>query len=214
MTKSPIHPIVGATYKHYKSTDLEPKLYEITGIAKNSETDELLVIYKPLYTNDWMIEAQADFSARPLEMFMGMVEVDGKVLQRFEPIELSITNERPSVYFSHSRHPDYDYQKTYIELEALLPNIRWFFPHKSSQKSNPIEAIFVSGAINFVLAETSYPSTVQGMELQLAHDSKIPIFCIHKNDQKPTNAIESLTDKILSYSKTEDLKSVLSQYLQ
>jgi hypothetical protein len=207
-------PIIGAIYKHYKSTGGLDHVYKVTGIAKHSETDELMVIYEPLYTNDWMIESQADFSARPLEMFMGTVEIEGRIFQRFELIDLTKNKEKLSVYFSHSRHPEYDYHKTYTELENLFPDIAWFFPHKSSQKSNPIEAMFASGAFDLVLAETSYPSTGQGMELQLAHDSNIPILCIHKNDQKPTNVLQSLTDKILPYSKTEDLKSVLSQYLQ
>ena len=78
------YPIIGTIYRHYKSTNQEPKLYKITGIAKHSETDQLLVIYEPLYANKWMIQSQADFSARPLPMFMSQVEIDGKIIQRFE----------------------------------------------------------------------------------------------------------------------------------
>jgi hypothetical protein len=207
---SQTRPNIGATYKHYKSTGGLNHVYRVTGIAKHSETDELIVIYEPLYTSGWMIESQADFSARPLGMFMGTVEIDGKVLQRFEPIELPLQKERASVYFSHSRHPDYDFQNTYIELESLYPNIDWFFPHRYSQEPNQIEKTFASGVFDFILAETSYPSTGQGMELQLAHTNNIPIICIHKEVQKPTGALQTITDKILSYSKIEDLKSILS----
>jgi hypothetical protein len=79
-------PIIGAIYKHFKSTGGLDHVYKVTGIAKHSETDELMVIYEPLYTNDWMIESQADFSARPLEMFMGKIQIEGKLLYRFELI--------------------------------------------------------------------------------------------------------------------------------
>jgi hypothetical protein len=79
-------PIIGAIYKHYKSTGELDHLYKVIGIAKHSETDELLVIYEPLYASNWMIESKADFSARPLEMFMGQVEIDGKSMPRFEMI--------------------------------------------------------------------------------------------------------------------------------
>jgi hypothetical protein len=80
---SQTRPNIGAIYKHYKSTGGLDHVYKITGIAKHSETDELLVIYEPLYASSWMIESQADFSARPLDMFMGTVEIDGKTIQRF-----------------------------------------------------------------------------------------------------------------------------------
>ena len=72
------YPIIGTIYRHYKSTNQEPRLYKITGIAKHSETDELLVIYEPLYANVWMIQSQANFSARPLAMFMDQIEIDKK----------------------------------------------------------------------------------------------------------------------------------------
>jgi hypothetical protein len=81
---SQTHPIIGGIYKHYKSTGGMDHVYVVTGIAKHSETDELLVIYEPLYDCDWMIESNAGLVVRPLEMFMGKLEVNGKILQRFE----------------------------------------------------------------------------------------------------------------------------------
>jgi hypothetical protein len=61
-------------YKHYKG-----KFYEVIGTAKHSETFEELVVYKALYQpegeNLWV---------RPLNMFIEEVEIDGKMLKRFE----------------------------------------------------------------------------------------------------------------------------------
>lgn len=56
-------------YQHYKG-----KLYEVIGIAKHSETLEELVIYRDSKGNLW---------ARPKEMFLGTVIVDGKEVSRF-----------------------------------------------------------------------------------------------------------------------------------
>jgi hypothetical protein len=56
----------------------------VTGIARHTEDKSFLVLYVPLYENDWF--APADFQARPLEMFMENVEKNGKVIKRFEKI--------------------------------------------------------------------------------------------------------------------------------
>jgi len=59
-------PKKGETYYHFKDTD---KLYEIVGIALHTETEEDMVIYRPLYEG-----AVAPLFARPLAMFTGDVE--------------------------------------------------------------------------------------------------------------------------------------------
>jgi hypothetical protein len=59
-------------YRHYKG-----HLYEVTGMARHSETLEDIVIYKALY---------GDFKiwVRPLKMFPEDIEVNGKIQKRFE----------------------------------------------------------------------------------------------------------------------------------
>lgn len=64
-------------YKHFKG-----KEYKVLGIAKHSETLEDMVLYEPLYE-----DSSAKLWVRPLEMFLGEVEVDGKKIKRFEFIE-------------------------------------------------------------------------------------------------------------------------------
>lgn len=58
-------------YRHYKGRD-----YEVIGVAKHTETDEELVVYRYLY---------GDFglSVRPLAMFLDDVEVAGERVPRF-----------------------------------------------------------------------------------------------------------------------------------
>lgn len=64
-------------YKHYKG-----KLYEVIGIARHSETLEELVIYRALYDS-------AEFGpnslwARPKDMFLEDVTIDGQAKPRFK----------------------------------------------------------------------------------------------------------------------------------
>ncbi len=58
-------------YRHYKGGE-----YEVTGVARHSETLEPLVVYRPLYNDSgWWV--------RPHAMFVGEVEIDGVRQPRF-----------------------------------------------------------------------------------------------------------------------------------
>jgi hypothetical protein len=61
-------------YRHYKG-----KKYLAIGLAKHSETLEPLVIYISLYENE-----TSQIWARPLEMFIDEVELDGKKIPRYK----------------------------------------------------------------------------------------------------------------------------------
>jgi hypothetical protein len=62
-------------YRHYKGGE-----YEVLGTVRHSETEEALVLYRPLY-------GERDLWVRPIEMFRESVEVDGETLPRFRLIE-------------------------------------------------------------------------------------------------------------------------------
>lgn len=65
------------TYRHNK----KGHLYEVLGVALETETDEALVIYRPLYDNKYEIFAQ------PYSMFTEVVELNGEVKPRFERVD-------------------------------------------------------------------------------------------------------------------------------
>jgi hypothetical protein len=64
------------TYRHYKGN-----LYELIDIVHHSETLEKMVLYKSLYEN-----SIGELWVRPYEMFFEEIEVDGKMVKRFERI--------------------------------------------------------------------------------------------------------------------------------
>jgi hypothetical protein len=61
-------------YRHYKG-----KEYTVIGVARHSETEEELVVYRKEYDDHGLW-------ARPLGMFLEHVEVEGKMVPRFEYI--------------------------------------------------------------------------------------------------------------------------------
>ena len=64
------------TYRHNKTGNL----YEVIGVALEVESTQPLVIYRPLYDNEY------ETFARPYALFTSSVVVDGKQIPRFEKI--------------------------------------------------------------------------------------------------------------------------------
>lgn len=66
--------ITPGRYRHYKGKD-----YQVIDIARHSETEEKMVVYRCLY---------GDYSlwVRPLSMFQETVEVAGEQVPRFSRI--------------------------------------------------------------------------------------------------------------------------------
>ncbi|WP_405357111.1 DUF1653 domain-containing protein [Ruminococcus sp.] len=67
--------IVKGRYRHFKGNE-----YEVVDFAKDSETTELMVIYRALY-------GEHDLWVRPYTMFQEIIERDGKKMRRFERID-------------------------------------------------------------------------------------------------------------------------------
>lgn len=82
-------------YKHYKGG-----MYNVVGLGRHTETEEELVIYEDAIGNLW---------ARPLEMFMDKVEVNGVMVPRFE---------RSGDFFKQGVN------KQWIGLRTIRPHIR------------------------------------------------------------------------------------------
>lgn len=66
---------IGRKYRHFKG-----KEYLVLYVAKHSETLEDMVVYKALY-------GERKVWVRPLDMFLGKKEVNGKEIYRFEEVK-------------------------------------------------------------------------------------------------------------------------------
>ena len=61
-------------YRHYRGGE-----YEVIGAARHSETLEPLVVYRPL-------DRDTGLWVRPHAMFFEKIELDGRLVARFEPL--------------------------------------------------------------------------------------------------------------------------------
>lgn len=62
-------------YRHYKGGE-----YQVIDTAIHSETEELVVVYRPLY-------GKRELWVRPLEMFKESIVIDGQEVPRFEFVQ-------------------------------------------------------------------------------------------------------------------------------
>ena len=61
-------------YRHFKGNE-----YEVIGIARHSEDESPMVVYRALY-------GEGGLWTRPADMWLETVERDGKICRRFEKI--------------------------------------------------------------------------------------------------------------------------------
>lgn len=78
-------------YKHDASGEVNNYAYEVVGVGHHTEDDcrpedANMVVYRPLY-EALVYRLGKLFDLRPLEMWMGTVEKEGKTLPRFTRIE-------------------------------------------------------------------------------------------------------------------------------
>jgi hypothetical protein len=64
--------VKAGVYEHYKGNK-----YQVIEVATHSETEEKLVVYRPMY-------GDMALWVRPLAMFVESVEIDGKAMPRFK----------------------------------------------------------------------------------------------------------------------------------
>ena len=65
------YPVRPGRYRHYKGNE-----YQVLGVARHSETEEEMVVYRALY-------GEGGLWVRPAAMWDEQIERDGQVVRRF-----------------------------------------------------------------------------------------------------------------------------------
>jgi pimeloyl-ACP methyl ester carboxylesterase len=96
-------------YRHYKG-----KEYTVLGVAKHSETEEELIVYRQEY-------GDRGLWVRPKMMFLEMVKVDGKVVPRFQ--YLGTAGQEASVAEDYQDAQQADQVLHYLNERAFFPRL-------------------------------------------------------------------------------------------
>lgn len=112
------------------------------------------------------------------------------------------------IYISHSGNYDYE-NELYKPLKGseLFKEHDIFLPHEPDNVDTPAQEVLKQ--TDLLVAEVSFPSTGQGIELGLANAADVRIVCFYKDGAKPSGSLRFITDKIVKYTDGQELLNKL-----
>lgn len=119
-----------------------------------------------------------------------------------------------TIYVSHSR--EFDFEKELYEpirTAVFFKDHTFVFPHENTDEPYPTKQFFKSGECDLVLAEVSYPSTGQGIELGWANLLDIPVICHYRDGMHPSSALSLISSKLIMYTDKENLVEDITKVL-
>jgi hypothetical protein len=117
------------------------------------------------------------------------------------------------IYLSHSS--GYDYKTEFydpLKSSVLAREHQILFPHDTENAGMHSKNLITQS--DLVIAEVSYASTGQGIELGWADDSDISILCIHKKETKVSSTLRHITNEFIEYEDPGDMIVKLTDRLQ
>ncbi|MDD2823079.1 MAG: hypothetical protein PHQ59_03265 [Candidatus Daviesbacteria bacterium] len=116
------------------------------------------------------------------------------------------------IYVTHSS--GFDYQKELYQplRKSKLNNLHEItLPHEFFlEQFNSKEYL---KECDLVLAEVSYPSEGQKIELGWASSYKVPIICIYKKGKKISDTLKTASNVFIEYESSEDMIQKLTESL-
>jgi hypothetical protein len=109
-----------------------------------------------------------------------------------------------TIYVTHSRSFDFKkelYEPIRSSEFGILHKI--ILPHEFSDEPYSSLAMFAEKKFDLILAEVSYPSTGQGIELGWASSFGIPIIGIYLENLKYSGSLKSVTNSFFAYKQGE-----------
>ena len=116
------------------------------------------------------------------------------------------------IYLSHASGYDYE-NKLYKPLKGTFAGEHeFFFPH--DERPEGVNAREALPSYDVMLAEVSYPSTGQGIELGRAESAGVPIVCFYRAGSRISSSLRFVSDTIVEYVDNDDMISKIDAVLK
>lgn len=115
------------------------------------------------------------------------------------------------IYIAHSASFDFVKQLYQpIKQSAMWRRLEIILPHDHGNDFHSREAI---KTCDLLIAEVSFPSTGEGIELGWADADGVPIAAIYRAGAKYSGSIKNLTDRLEPYSSANDMLGVIAKLI-
>lgn len=115
------------------------------------------------------------------------------------------------IYVCHSTAFNYVNELYEPIKQNLASSHDFILPHDNGSDAHSKDLIESS---DLVLAEVSYPSTGQGIELGWADSAHRPIVCIYMAKTKPSGALRHIAKSFVPYIDSQDMINKILNELQ
>lgn len=106
------------------------------------------------------------------------------------------------LYLAHSTSFDY-LREFYEPLRRELSDHEIVYPH--DENSEGVKSKEIIPTCDAVIAEVSFPSTGQGIELGWADANNIPIICIYRKGSSVSTALRFISQNQFEYESESDM---------
>jgi hypothetical protein len=117
------------------------------------------------------------------------------------------------IFVAHSSNFDFK-NDLYLPLRnSQLNNEHEIFLPQEKNNLGPVTKDIIRNS-DLIIADITFPSTGQGIELGWADIFHVPIICIYKNGSKISRSLNKLTDKFIIYDDAEDMIQKIIDFLK
>lgn len=109
-----------------------------------------------------------------------------------------------NIYVTHATCFDY-VQELYLPLRQSTLNHQHIITLPHEKNHEPLNSKQVIQSSDLVIAEVSYPSTGQGIELGWADIYSVPIICFYKKGARFSSSLRIVTNHLYEYLGNESL---------
>lgn len=117
------------------------------------------------------------------------------------------------IFFAHATEHTFKYEAyEAIQSSQLYQKYQITLPQENGyQPPMPRESIL---EYDMLIAECSFPSTGEGIELGWMHSVGKPILCLYRSDAKPSGALHNVANEIAVYEDFNDMLNKIEDFIK